>query len=359
MKHPARWWRAESGRVRCELCPRLCLLAEGQAGYCGVRHAEGGALFTEVYGGHGGLCVDPIEKKPLYHVLPGSRILSFGMAGCVLGCDFCQNWRMSRMGEAASLRDATPEGIAEAALASGCEAVAFTYNEPVLSAEWCLAVAAAARGRGLLTAAVSSAYVAPGAWGEFFGAMDAVNLDLKAFSDAFYRRRCKARLAPVLAGIEAAKRAGCWVEITSLLIPGENDSERDLRGLSCWVARTLGVETPLHFTAFHPDFQLRDKPPTPVGTLRWAREMAMGEGLRHVYTGNVRDAEGGTTRCEGCGMELIARDGFQVRTHRLQDGGCPRCGRRLSGIFSPGEGPGDPRRRRIPPPGVLPPGAPG
>jgi pyruvate formate lyase activating enzyme len=332
--HPARWWRADQGRIRCELCPRFCLLGEGQRGYCGVRVARGGELRTFLWNVHAGLAVDPIEKKPLFHVLPGSRTLSFGTAGCSLGCDFCQNWRMSRAApEELGLKPATGREIVDSALAQGCGSIAFTYNEPSIGAEWCIEVAEEAHAAGLLAVAVSSAYVAEAAWEGFFGALDAVNLDLKGFTDGFYRRRCKAKLAPVLAALEAAVRCGVWVEITTLLIPGENDDDAGLTDEARWIAANLGREIPVHFTAFHPDFELLDRAPTRISTLRRAREIALAEGLRYVYTGNLPDPEGSASRCSACGELLVERSGYRILRDNLFGGACPRCGKALAGIF--------------------------
>jgi len=332
--HPARWWRAESSRVRCQLCARLCLLGEGQRGYCGVRLARGGELRTLLRNVHAGLAVDPIEKKPLYHVQPGSRILSFGTAGCSMGCDFCQNWRMSTATpEALGLQPASARELVAIAVAHGCGSIAFTYNEPTIGAEWCIEVAEEARAAGLLTVAVSNAYLAEAAWSEFFAALDAVNLDLKAFTDVFYRRRCKARLAPVLATLEAALRCGTWVEITTLLIPGENDGDEEITAETRWIAQHLGREIPLHFSAFHPDHQLLDKPSTSLAVLRRARAIARAEGLRHVYTGNLPDPEGSGTDCADCGETLIERAGYRILHNRLRNGACPRCGKGLAGVF--------------------------
>ena len=334
LTHPARWWRAEQGRVRCELCARYCLLGEGQRGYCGVRLANSGELRTLLRNVHAGLAVDPIEKKPLFHVQPGSRILSFGTAGCSMGCDFCQNWRMSTATpEQLGLRTTTAGELVACALAHGCGSIAFTYNEPSIGAEWCLEVAAEARAAGLLTVAVSNAYVGETAWSDFFGAMDAANLDLKGFTDGFYRRRCKARLAPVLATLEAARRAGTWVEITTLLIPGENDSEAEIAAEARWIAGNLGPDVPLHFSAFHPDHRLRDKPSTSLETLQRARRIALGEGLRYVYTGNLPDPKGSATHCAGCGVMLITRAGYRIGRCDLKNGACPHCGTALAGLF--------------------------
>ena len=337
IEHPARWWHAEGSQVRCDLCPRACLLAEGQAGYCRVRVARGGELRTWLRNLHGGLAPDPIEKKPLFHVQPGSRILSFGTAGCSLSCDFCQNWGLSASSpEDLGLRRTCADEIVAAALAAGCGSVAFTYNEPSIGAEWCIEVAEAARAAGLLSVAVSSAYVGEAAWSDFFGALDAVNLDLKSFSDAFYRRRCKGRLAPVLATLEAALKAGTWLEVTTLLIPGENDGDDEVPAAARWIAEHLGPEVPLHFTAFHPDHHLMDRPPTPLATLRRAREIALAEGLRYVYTGNLPDLEGAATHCAQCGAMLVERNGFRVTRSRLQNGACPRCGKKMAGLFGAG-----------------------
>lgn len=332
--HPARWWQAEAGRVRCDLCARRCLLGEGQRGACGARFARAGQLRTRLMDVHAGLAVDPIEKKPLYHVQPGSRVLSFGTAGCSMACDFCQNWRLSTATpESLGLRSGSAREIVAAALAQGCAGIALTYNEPSIGAEWCLKVAEAAHAAGLLAIAVSNAYLGAAAWGEFFAALDAVNLDLKAFSDGFYRRRCHAHLAPVLACLEAAAGSGTWVEVTTLLIPGENDGDAEIAAEARWLANHLGPQVPLHFSAFHPDHRLRDRPPTPLATLRRARDIALAEGLHHVYTGNLPDPEGRTTRCAGCGADLILRESFGIKENRLQSGRCPGCGTALEGVF--------------------------
>lgn len=333
--HPARWGRVEGDRVRCGLCARLCLLGEGQRGSCGVRFARGGQLRTMIKDLHAGLVVDPIEKKPLFHVRPGGRVLSFGTAGCSLDCDFCQNWRLSTATpESLGLLPATAREIVAAALAQDCEAVAFTYNEPSIGAEWCLEVAEAAHAAGLLAVAVSNAYLGPEARAPFFAGMDAANLDLKAFSDGFYRRHCGGRLAPVLATLEAARQAGTWLEITTLLIPGENDGDAEIAAEARWIAGHLGREVPLHLSAFHPDHRLRDRPPTPLATLRRARALARAEGLHHVYTGNLPDREGSTTQCPGCGTDLIRRDAYRIQENRLHRGNCPSCNSRIKGLFS-------------------------
>ena len=331
----ARWWRPETGeRVVCELCPRSCTLAEGQAGYCGVRRNEGGSLQTFVSGGTSGLCVDPIEKKPLYHVLPGTQVLSFGTVGCNLGCTFCQNWGLSRSLDESRLRPARPEDVARAALAQRCSGVAFTYNEPIVSAEYCLEVSQACREAGLRTLAITAGYISGRAREAFFQGMDAANIDLKGFTDSFYRTYCGARLEPVLETLEyVVQETRVWTELTTLLIPGANDAEGELVALAAWVVDRLGRGIPLHFSAFHPDHRLRDRSPTPPAALHRAKVLAQEQGLDFVYLGNLRSPEGGTTFCPGCGEALITRDGFSLTSYRLKGSACGQCGHVLPGVF--------------------------
>lgn len=332
---PARWWRtAPEGHVRCELCPHHCLLGEGEGGPCGVRHAHDGALWTSAWGGTSGLAVDPIEKKPLYHWFPGSRVLSFGTGGCNLACAFCQNWSLSRHPER-PLQPATPEDIADQALAHGCRSVAFTYNEPVVGAEWCLEVARTCRARGLRTVAVTNGYIQGPAREAFFAGMDAVNVDLKAFTDGFYRRLCGARLAPVLETVEyLARHTDVWLELTTLIIPGENDADDELAGMAAWVRDHAGPDVPLHLSAFHPDFRLLDHPPTDLATLRRARDISREAGLRFVYTGNVHDPAGGVTPCPGCGTPAVRREGIHLLDIGVDPGGCRRCGAPIPGLWA-------------------------
>ena len=333
--HAARWWReAGPGKAFCELCPHGCLLREGQTGFCGVRRFESGALKSLVFGATSGICVDPIEKKPLYHFLPGSRVLSFGTLGCTLACDFCQNASLSQEKEFDQLRPARIDDLVALAKAHDCIGVAFTYNEPIVSSEWCLEVAAAFRQAGLQTVAVTSGYISRMAREEFFGAMDATNVDLKSFSETFYKRHCLGSLQPVLETLEyLAKEKRVWLEVTTLIIPGENDDEREIRDLAEWMVSHLGPQIPLHFSAFHPAHRLTDHPRTPSFTLRRAREIAMECGLAFVYTGNILDPEGSTTFCAACGRALIERDGFQVTQNRQEENRCPDCGTHLPGRF--------------------------
>jgi len=331
---PARWWCSlEDGRVQCQLCPRGCRLGDGQRGYCHVRRAHQGALVTEAFGVSSGFCVDPVEKKPLYHFHPGRQVLSFGTLGCNLGCSFCQNWPLSR-GSGGGLHATHPEDIVRMAQAQDCVGVAFTYNEPIVSAEFCLEVAAACREAGLVTVAVTSGYISDRARESFFAAMDAANVDLKGFSEAFYRDYCGGRLGPVLDTLAYLAHSGTtWLEVTTLLIPGANDGEAELEAQCRWVAEHLGVDVPLHFSAFHPDHRLLDRPRTPLSTLRRARDIAEAQGLRYVYLGNVLDEDAGTTWCHACGSCLVEREGFAVQGQDLWHGSCPECGSQLPGIW--------------------------
>jgi pyruvate formate lyase activating enzyme len=347
--HPARWWHAlPDGRLQCDLCPRDCRLRDGQRGFCFVRRRRGDAMVLTTWGRSSGFCVDPIEKKPLAHFYPGSSVLSFGTAGCNLGCRFCQNWDLSRAADQDRLADqATPDQIAERAVALGCRSVAFTYNDPVVFAEYAIDVAQACRALGVGTVAVTAGYVHAAPRAELFSVMDAANVDLKGFSEAFYRRRCLGHLTPVLETLEALVQDGrTWVEITTLLIPGLNDTEAEVAALVEWIAGHLGREVPLHFTAFHPDFELRHLPPTPPATLARARRQALAAGLRHVYTGNVHDPAGEVTSCPGCGAAVIERDWYQLLAYRLDAAGrCLACGAALAGRFD--AAPGSFGRRRV------------
>ncbi len=323
------------GRLRCTLCPRDCRLGDGQAGFCAVRQNQGGRMVLLAYGRSTGFAADPIEKKPLHHFLPGSATLSFGIAGCNLGCRFCQNWGISkaRLTQRASVAHTAAE-VVDLAVAEGCRSVAFTYNDPVIWAEWAIDVAREARRRGLRTVLVTAGYVAPAARAELFAEMDAANVDLKGFTEAFYAKVTLSHLQPVLDTLEWLARQGrVWVEVTNLLIPGLNDAPEETRALSRWLGDHMGRDVPLHFSAFHPDYLLRDRPRTPPATLRRARELALAEGLRFVYTGNIRDPEGQTTRCPGCGAVVIARDGYAIEEVALDGQLCRRCGAAVPGIF--------------------------
>jgi pyruvate formate lyase activating enzyme len=336
--YDARWWHLlPDGRMQCDLCPRDCKLHEGQRGLCFVRKREGDRMVLTTYGRSSGFCIDPIEKKPLNHFLPGTSILSFGTAGCNLACKFCQNWDISKSRETDTLMDAAqPEAIARAARDRGCSSVAFTYNDPVIFAEYAMDVADACRDIGIKSVAVTAGYISPEPRREFYAKMDAANVDLKAFTEDFYVKVCGARLAAVLETLKYLRHeTGVWFEITTLLIPGSNDSDDEIDALTQWVASELGTDVPLHFTAFHPDWKMMDVPHTPVATLRRARAIGIRNGLRHVYTGNVYDPEGGRTFCTACGTALIERDGYRILHYRVtSDGRCARCGHALAGHFA-------------------------
>lgn len=336
-----RWHhRLPDGRVQCDVCPRECRLREGQRGYCFVRQAVGGEVRLTTYGRNSGMAVDPVEKKPLWHFLPGSRALSFGTAGCNLGCRFCQNWELSTSREWDTLgREAEPGDVAAAAMRSGCASVAYTYNDPTVFAEYAIDCAQACRDVGVRSIAVSAGWISAEARGALYGAMDAANIDLKGFTDDFYSRVTGARLADVLDTLVAVAASPTWLEVTTLLIPGLNDDPAVLRRQFAWMAAELGADVPLHLTAFHPAHRMRDVPPTTVAQLRAAREIALGEGVRFVYTGNVRDLEGSTTWCPGCGEALVVRDRYVVGIDRVDSideagaGTCPDCRQTVAGVW--------------------------
>jgi len=348
---PTRYWHTlDDGRVQCDVCPRHCRLHEGQRGLCFVRAREHDAVVLTTYGRSSGFAVDPIEKKPLNHFLPGTPVLSFGTAGCNLACRFCQNWDISKSREMDTLADAaTPKAIAERAVALGCRSVAFTYNDPVVFLEYAVDVARACRAVGIRTVAVTAGYVDPEPRVELFAHMDAANVDLKAFSEDFYGRVCAGSLQPVLETLDYIHRhTQVWLELTTLLIPGLNDGPDELRALAAWVVEHLGPDVPIHFTAFHPDWKLLDRPPTPPDTLKAARRIAMEAGARYVYTGNVRDVDGGTTWCHGCGAALIVRDGYDIHTWALDEhGACRTCGTPCAGVFDTAPGTWGGRRRSV------------
>jgi len=341
------WTQLPDGRLRCDVCPRECKLQEGQRGLCFVRANEGGKVVLTTWGRSSGFCVDPIEKKPLNHFLPGTPVLSFGTAGCNLACQFCQNHDISKSREVDTLADqARPETIARAAAELGCRSVAFTYNDPVIFYEYAIDVAEACHALGIKTVAVTAGYMSPRPREKFFRHVDAANVDLKGFTEDFYVRHTRSHLEPVLDTLEYLKhQTKVWLEITTLLIPGENDSEREIAALSAWVAEHLGPDTPLHFTAFHPDFRMLDKERTPPATLSMARRVAMAEGLRYVYVGNVHDVGRQSTACHVCGERLIERDWHKLGRWRMNGrGGCEACGTQVAGVFEAQPGAWGPKR---------------
>ena len=340
--YPARWWHAaptaagKPRHIQCDLCPRDCQLHEGQRGACFVRQNIDSQMVLTTYGRSSGFCIDPIEKKPLNHFYPGSSILSFGTAGCNLTCKFCQNWDISRSKDMDRLMDtASPESIATAASIHGAQSVAFTYNDPIVFAEYAIDTALACRRLGIRTVSVTAGYSHPAPTREFYSVIDAANVDLKAFTDDFYFKLCGAHLQPVLDTLtHIYHETNCWLEITTLLIPGHNDSADEIKALSQWIARELGADVPLHFSAFHPSWKLDKLPPTPASTLVHARQIAMESGLHYVYTGNIHNLEGGTTFCPRCHTRLIVRDWHEIRYYDLSENGhCPRCNTKIPGHY--------------------------
>lgn len=343
------WHRLDDGRIQCDLCPRFCKLREGQRGLCFVRGRAQDRMQLYTYGRSSGFCVDPIEKKPLNHFYPGTSVLSFGTAGCNLACKFCQNWDMSKSREMDTLASrAQPETLAAKAKSLGCQSVAFTYNDPVIFLEYADDTALACREVGVKNVAVTAGYLCDAPRERFFRYMDAANIDLKSFNQDFYKKLCGADLAPVLDTLRYLKQeTQVWFEVTTLLIPGENDSEQEIHELSEWMMTELGPDVPLHFSAFHPDWKMKDLPPTPLQTLQKARQIALSKGLDYVYTGNVHDQEGDTTFCPNCSEALIQRDWYTLgEWHLNKRGQCAYCGHPIAGRFD--GAPGDWGARRLP-----------
>lgn len=342
------WHRLPDGRVQCDVCPRECKMREGQRGLCFVRGVVDDEVVLLTYGRSSGYCVDPIEKKPLSHFLPGTSVLSFGTAGCNLACRFCQNWDISKSKQMDTLADqASPEAIAAAAVDLGCSSVAFTYNDPTIFLEYAIDVADACRAVGVKTVAVTAGYINPEPRRDLYAHLDAANVDLKGFTEEFYKRVCAGHLEPVLDTLEHLRSTDVWFEITTLLIPGRNDSDEELDQLTTWVADRLGPDVPLHFTAFHPDFKMRDIEATSVATLRRGREWGRRNGLHHVYVGNVHDVDASSTYCPGCGARVVERDWHQLGEWLLTDDGrCQRCSTVIAGRFD--GPPGRWGRRRVP-----------
>ncbi len=332
----ARWWKkGKNGKIICTLCPRYCELSDNKKGFCYIRENIGGILYSTGYGRPTGFGLDPIEKKPLFHFLPGTAALSFGTAGCNLGCKFCQNWTMSK----AKLEDvnalyASPEEVVNLAKRHGAHSIAYTYNDPTIFGEYVIDISKLAREEGIKNVMVTAGYIDKKARREIYKYIDAANVDLKAFSDDFYRRLTSSHLEPVLDTLKWIKNeTDIWLEITTLLIPEENDSDYELKQMTNWILENLGDEVPLHFTAFHPDFMMRDKNPTPHSTLKRARNIALEAGIKYCYVGNVHDNEGETTYCPVCGKALIKRDWHSVYDNKLVEGKCPACGTAVAGVF--------------------------
>jgi pyruvate formate lyase activating enzyme len=325
-----------AGMTSCDLCPRHCSLAEGQPGFCGVRTLQNGTVASRTYGKTTGFAVDPIEKKPLNHFYPGSKILSFGSIGCNLACRFCQNAATAQSRNFSLLTaSATPDEIVLLAKQHYCESVAFTYNEPIISAPFVQDVAAACRKAGLKTVAVSNGFIADACRSTFFANIDAANIDLKSFSETFYRDYCGGELEPVKETLRYLAKSNTWLEVTTLLIPSLNDSDQEINDLCNWFAHHLGREVPLHFSAFRPANKLTTLPPTPPQTLFRAREIALSVGLKYVYTGNIDDPAGQSTYCPQCGQTVISRRGYAIDEYEIDDESCCKyCGQSIGGCFS-------------------------
>ena len=330
------WHKLEDGRIQCDICPRKCKLQAGKKGLCFVRANQKDQIVLLTYGRSSGYCVDPIEKKPLNHFLPGTPVLSFGTAGCNLACKFCQNWDISKSREIDTLtRQATPEKIAQAATVLGCRSVAFTYNDPVIFMEYAIDTAIACREVGIKTIAVTAGYICEEPRREFFSFVDAANVDLKAFTERFYWKITGSHLQPVLDTLVYLKHeTDVWFEITTLIIPGENDSATEIDSMTQWMVENLGPNVPLHLTAFHPDWKMIDKPPTSANTLYQARKIARSNGIRYVYTGNIHDQKGQSTCCSNCGETLIGRNWYVLSDWKLDDSGhCLNCNTQCTGVF--------------------------
>jgi pyruvate formate lyase activating enzyme len=347
---PGGWWHQsdEESRIVCDLCPRSCSLRPGDRGFCFVRENRDGQILSTTYGRSTGFCVDPIEKKPLNQFYPGTAVLSFGTAGCNLGCTFCQNWTMSRSKDVeAACETADPETIAKAAKQLGCHSVAFTYNDPIIWAEYAIDTAKACRNAGVKTVAVTSGYITDVARAAFYEYMDAANVDLKGFTDDFYRQFCSGRLQPVLDTLRwLARASNVWLEITNLIIPQANDSPDDMKRMCQWIVEELGPDVPLHFSAFHPDFKMTDRQPTPMSTLRLAYDIAHQAGIHYIYTGNVVDHQRQHTYCPGCGRAVIERNGYDIVSFAVSSGRCAFCQSPIAGRFD--DNPGTWGSRRLP-----------
>lgn len=333
--HPEWQQMLADGRLKCLLCPRFCKLSEGQRGFCFVRQRQGNRIHLTTYGRSSGFCIDPIEKKPLFHFHPGTPVLSFGTAGCNLGCHFCQNWTISKSRDMDRLADkASPVQMVAAAKRWNCRSIAFTYNDPVIFAEYAMDIATLCKEEGIATVAVTAGYIHSLARGEFFKNMDAANVDLKSFDPSFYKQRCHAQLEPVLETLEyIANESTTWLEVTTLLIPGLNDGEKELHAAAEWFATHLGTSVPWHFTAFHPDYKLRQLPPTSIQTLLRARDIALAKGIQFIYTGNRHHPESSTTYCPACQSSVISRHGYEVSNYQLTKNQCSHCHSTIAGHF--------------------------
>lgn len=346
--HEGRYWELlEDGRVQCNICPRYCKLKRDQRGFCFVRQNIDDTIKLTTYGRSSGFCIDPIEKKPLNHFYPGTSVLSFGTAGCNLGCKFCQNWDISKAKQMDRLMsEASPTAIAKATKQTKCKSVAFTYNDPVIFLEYAVDTAKACRELGLKTVAVTAGYITKHSRDEFYSHIDAVNIDLKAFTQHFYRKLCFADLDDVLDTIKYIHdETNVWMEITNLVIPENNDSDDEIHRMCDWITDNIGVHVPIHFTAFHPDYKMLDLPRTSKQTLQTARNIAMDHGIKYAYTGNVHDSSGDTTYCYNCSEPVIVRDWYILKEYNLNADRCHACGTQIHGAFD--SSPGDWGNKRV------------
>jgi pyruvate formate lyase activating enzyme len=325
----ARYWEAQGDRVRCQLCPHHCRVADRHTGICGVRENRGGAFYALTYGKASAVHIDPIEKKPLYHFHPGEEVLSLGSVGCNLGCQHCQNYAISQARpDSMPLQYVGPEEVAQMCLESGCPGVAWTYNEPSMWQEYVVDASKDCKAKGLFTVLVTNGYVEEGPLREMCGCIDAMNIDVKGFTEGFYHKICKAKLEPVLRTCEVAHAAGVHIELTYLIITTKNDSEEEMRAFCEWCAK-LGKEVPVHFSRFHPDYMMMDVPPTPLRTMEKALALSKEAGLKHVYAGNISLGKGEDTVCPQCGALAISRHGFRIKLESYKAGNCAKCGASL------------------------------
>ena len=334
----AKWWeKEEKNKVLCTLCPRYCNIGDGQAGFCYIRRNRDGVLYQDGYGTSTGFAVDPIEKKPLNHFLPGTPVLSFGTAGCNLGCKFCQNWDISKakLDEVRSTTKLTPEDVVNLAIQHKCPSIAYTYNDPTIWGEWVIDIAKVAREHGIKNVMVTAGYITKEAREEIYPFIDAANIDLKAFTETFYHKITFSHLEDILDTIKwMYNETDVWVELTNLVIPTHNDEPDEFKEMAEWILKNCDENIPLHFTAFHPDFKMRDLPRTPRGTLNRARRIAIDMGMKYVYVGNVFDENGQTTYCPSCKIPLIQRDWHAIRANRMKENKCGNCESEISGVFT-------------------------
>ena len=345
----AKWWQWENKAIRCQLCPRQCLVRPGKRGFCYVREAKDQGFFLTTYGRSSGFCIDPIEKKPLNHFLPGSPTLTFGTAGCNLGCRFCQNWDISKARDTDILaEEASPAEIVNAAVKHNCQSISFSYNDPVIFAEYALDVAKECQKTEIQTVAVSAGYIEKEPREEFFNKMNATNIDLKGFSESFYKSFCLGKLEPVLETLKYIyHHTKCWLEITTLVIPTANDDVKEMQNLTEWIGSELSSEVPLHLTAFHPDFKMTSNQHTSEKALKDFRKLCLDIGLKFVYTGNIHDQEGSSTYCPKCQTRLISRDWFHVSDYQIVNSCCSNCGEKIPGRFKSESGDWGRKRQSI------------